>query len=330
MQMVHLRNIIRQQSPAGTRRVENVDLDERIRRIREANRERERRFEEIEQDKKLASDPALMENKYEQDKMKESLKSNVQTDVKSNQLKTMKGIQPTATKKIAKGRGQKLRELSNHPLKAERFKSRTKDQNESLEEYLPEKVTLINNCRSSIRERIKTKNKDCTATVPMVENENTQESDVSKVDDKLDCTPQGQQNEIPEDEILLHENKNSSQTTQESNDTQQSDDMKEETKAVSHRENVSPCEKNQQNSTETDQFLDNTEQETSASNRQLAEEPTTQKNKPKIRVTLKKTASSSSFDESMAMLSPLDLPQNWGDIDFSDDELPPVSIWKNS
>ena len=328
MQMVQLRNIKRQ-SPAGrSRAVENVDLDEKIRRIREANRERERRFEEIEQDKKLALDPALMKKEYEQDRTKESLRSNIHTDVKSNELKTMKGVQPTATK-TAKGRGQKLRELSNHPLKAERFKSRTKDQNESLEEYLPEKVTLKNNCRSSIRERIKTKNKDCIATVPMVKNENTQESDVSKVDDKLNCTPQGQQNEIPEDEILLHENKNSSQTTQESNDTQQSDDIKEETKTESHREgNVSPCKKNQQNSTETDQFLDNTEQETSASNRQLAKEPTTQKNKPKIRVSLKKTASSSSFDESMAMLSPLDLPQNWGDLDFSDDELPPpVSIW---
>ena len=48
--------------------------------------------------------------------------------------------------------------------------------------------------------------------------------------------------------------------------------------------------------------------------------PSTKNTKPKITVDtkLKKTLSNSSFDDSMSMLSPLDVPKDWGDCDFDE------------
>ena len=308
MQMVRL-NIKRHNTTAVQPVGKNEDLDEKIRRIRERNKKRQERFQEIEQDKMLALDPGLMK-KDKNGRKKESSKDSIHTDTKTQPCKnvTMKGLQPAT--KMAKGRAQRLKEMSNNPLKAEHFKSRTKDQMEFLEEPLQAKLRLKNNCRSSIRERIK--NKECLPSEQIY---------VSEADDNFNCISEGQQNNIPKDEILLPENKESSRTTQEPNDTKLLHDIQEET---------------QQNN-ETNQVLENVEQpktvteikETNTTNQPLGKEPSTQKNKPKITVTLKKTGSSSSFDESMAMLSPLDLPQNWGDLDFSDEELPPISSWKN-
>ena len=282
---MRMRLHIKRHNTVGAKSEESVE--ERIRRIREDNKKREQRFQEIQEDKKMALE-------------KEKLLHTNHRDNKTKQCKnaTMKGVQ-SANIKRAKGRGQMLKELSNNPLKAERFKSKLESQMDNCKHPNSQIFKLENNCRSSIREKINSKNRVCSDTQPLLKHEEIQENDISKLITVLD----DQQNEIPEGE-------------------------KETTR----------CEKNQQTN-ETDEVLEKVEQQEIVSelknlntlNKQLDEEPSTtkKKEKPKITVTLKKTASSSSFDESMAMLSPLDVPQNWGDVDFSDEELPPMSIWKD-
>jgi hypothetical protein len=276
---------IKRHNTVGAKSEESVE--ERIRRIREDNKKREQRFQEIQEDKKMALE-------------KEKLLHTNHRDNKTKPCKntTMKGVQ-SANIKRAKGRGQMLKELSNNPLKAERFKSKLESQIDNCKHPNSQIFRLENNCRSSIREKINSKNRVCSDTQPLLKHEEMQENDISKLITVLD----DQQNEIPEGE-----------------------------------KETTCCETNQQTN-ETDEVLKNVEQQEIVSelknlntlNKQLDKEPSTtkKKEKPKITVTLKKTASSSSFDESMAMLSPLDVPQNWGDVDFSDEELPPVSIWKD-
>ena len=291
MQMKRLN--VKQHNAVGAKSTETVDLDEKIRRIREDNKKREQRFQEIEEDKKMAS-------------RKENLSDKKHTDMKNQPSKnfTMKGVVKSANIKKAKGRGQRLVEMSNNPLKAERFKSMVENEMDISKEHLNlQTFKLKNNCRSDIRERIKSRNTVCSDRETAVKHE-IQEGDVSK---KLICIPERQQKE----------------------DTHEDENYEEE--------NGPPCQTNQKEN-ETDKTLDVEQEiltevgETDTMNKQQDKSPsftTKNKDKPKIKVTLKKTASSSSFDESMAMLSPLDVPSNWGDVDFSDEELTPVSIWKN-
>ena len=282
---------------AGAESAETVDLDEKIRRIREDNKKREQRFQEIEEDKKMASKKEKsFDKKYRDNKTQPSKNF------------TMKGVVQSANIKKAKGRGQRLVEMSNNPLKAERFKSMVEGKMDICEEHLNlPTFKLKNNCRSDIRKKIKSRSTVCSDRESVVKHVEIQESDISR---KLVCIPENQQNEI----------------------------RSEETESVQLSEDV--CQTSQEDN-ETDETADNVEQETATEmkkcnilNKQQDEDPSVtpqKKDKPKIKVTLKKTASSSSFDESMAMLSPLDVPSNWGDVDFSDEELPPVSVpWKNS
>ena len=294
MQMKRLNK--KQHNAAGAESTETVDLDEKIRRIREDNKKREQRFQEIEEDKKMASRKGQSFDKKH-------------TDNKSQPSKnfTMKGVVQSANVKKGKGRGQRLVEMINSPLKAEHFKSMVEGKTDICEEHLNlQRFKLKNNCRSDIRKKIKSRNTVCSDKESVVKHEEIQESDISR---KLVCILESQQNEIPN----------------------------EKTESVQLSEDVCPTS---QEDSETDKTLDNVEQQETVTkvkkanilNKQQDKDPSVtpeKKDKPKVKVTLKKTASTSSFDESMAMLSPLDVPSNWGDVDFSDEELPPVSIWKN-
>ena len=333
MQMVR-QHITSHRKTAGAKPADNIDLDEKIRRIREKNKEREQRFEEIEQDKMLAmSIPLVNKKSCKKDMKNESTKStplNVTTKPQQNEksIRSMKGVHDNV-KRTAKGRGQMLLEMSKHSaLKAEHFESRTKNQSENFCHIQPETIKLKNNCRSRICEKIKTKGE-----IKPIKN-NTPDDDVPKVEENIDFILKDQHTEV-------------SKEANEENDLITKDidikleDIQEETLVKSLNENqeekLEACENNKQHDTHTD-LSDNLKEckeqvneikDTVTTEAQLETKSRTQKcDKPKITVNLK-TTSSSSFDESMAMLSPLDLPQNWGDLDFSDEELEPVSLWKN-
>ena len=336
MQMVR-QHITRRQTPAGAEPADSIDLDEKIRRIQEKNKEREQRFREIEQDKKLAMGLPL--------EIKTSCKKDIKDELPKNKLhknaiskpqqsdrntRNMKGVHGN-NKKTAKGRGEKLLEMSHHPLKAESFESRTKNRSANFCQILPETIKLKNNCRSRICEKIKTKSDKGRAT-------KTVHDHVKKVEENSNFVPKDRCNEVSK-EVLPEQSKESDHITKDA----KLEDIQEETHIKSLNDNpketLESCESNQQTDTHTD-LSDNLEENKEQQNEKITDTATSEtqfgtkskmqkSDKPKITVKLKKTASSSSFDESMAMLSPLDLPQNWGDLDFSDDELPPVSLWKN-
>ena len=333
-------HITSRRKTAGVKPADNIDLDEKIRRIREKNKEREQRFQEIEQDKMLAMNVPLVKKKSCKKDMKDEspkskLHSNASAKPQQNEksIRSMKGIHGNI-KKTAKGRGQMLLEMSkNSALKAEHFESRTKNQSENFCHIQPETIKLKNNCRSRICEKIKTKGDAGRPTT----NE-TPDDDVPKVQENLNFTPKDQHTEVSK-EALLQQNKESNQITKDIDI--KLEDIQEETQVKSLNENqeekLEACENNKQAYTHRD-LSDNLKEckevneitDIVTTEAPLETKSRTQKcDKPKITVSLKKTASSSSFDESMAMLSPLDLPQNWGDLDFCDDELEPVSLWKN-
>ena len=93
----------------------NMDLDEKIRRIKEANKAREKRFKEIEDDKLQASRDGI-------------------SDEKTKQEKAMKGVIAVGGKKMTKGRGQRLLEMSKEPLKAKEFELRARENKKKIEE----------------------------------------------------------------------------------------------------------------------------------------------------------------------------------------------------
>ena len=340
MQVVR-QHITPRRKTAGVKPADNIDLDEKIRRIREKNKEREQRFEEIEQDKMLAMSIPLVNKKsckkdMKNESTKSKLHSNATTKPQQNEksIRSMKGVHNNV-KRTAKGRGQMLLEMSKHSaLKAEHFESRTKNQSENFCHIQPETIKLKNNCRSRICEKIKTKGD----AVRPIKNE-TPDDDVPKVEENLNLIPKDQHTEVPK-EALLQQNKENDLITKDIDI--KLEDIQEETPVKSLNENqeekLEACENNKQRDTHTD-LSDNLKKckeqvneikDTVTTEALLETKSRTQKcDKPKITVNLRKTASSSSFDESMAMLSPLDLPQNWGDLDFSDNELEPVSLWKN-
>ena len=338
MQVVR-QHITPRRKTAGVKPADNIDLDEKIRRIREKNKEREQRFEEIEQDKMLAMSIPLVNKKsckkdMKNESTKSKLHSNAPTKPQQNEksIRSMKGVHNNV-KRTAKGRGQLLLEMSKRPAsKAEHFESRTKNQSENFCHIQPETIKLKNNCRSRICEKIKTKGD----AVRPIKNE-TPDDDVPKVEENLNFILKDQHTEVSK--ALLQQNKESDQITKDIDI--KLEDIQEESQVKSLNENqekkLEACENNQQAYTHTD-LSDNLKEckevneitDIVTTEAPLETKSRTQKyDKPKITVSLKKTASSSSFDESMAMLSPLDLPQNWGDLDFSDDELEPVSLWKN-
>ena len=300
MQMVRL-SLTKRQNSAGSEMTKKEDLDEKIRRIREENKKREQRFKEVEQDKKL------------------SMKSICIDDTQP--LKTMKGVQSSRTNRKTKGRGQRLVEMSNQPLKAEQFKTRT----ENRWGFCKPEITLINNCRSSIRKKIKTKDIKQSAKLSEAKND-----DSSKVENISNSFQENQCNEIPqENKIVLEEQNQSDPSIKDINNVKLQDIEQKIT------EDNSESHKEQNNTTETDLIMDNGEKQENRSDSNTspaqlgAEDSTKKNNKPPLKVEIKKTVSSSSFEETMTMFSPLDLPQNWGDIDFSDDDLPEPSIWNN-
>ena len=289
MQMVRL-NVIKRNSPAGSKPVES--LDERIRRIREENKKREQRHLEIEQDKKLASNS-----------VKGRIGDTINKDFKRERVNMTKGVQQANSRITTKGRGQMLLEMSNRTLKAESFRTRMNH----ITQCVPENITLKNKSRSAIRERIKMRNEELAATVPVVGN-NDIVVDTTCTQDTFHPTPVDQNTEISTGEIFKQEN-----------------DITSEVVALEVNDEKSDTEKHErdvESSTDVINQAQNLEMD-------VSQEESKQKNeKPQITVKLKKTDSSSSFDEAMAMLSPLDLPQNWGDID-SDEDTPGPSIWKN-
>lgn len=313
MQMVRL-NVNKQNKSCEKKPAENVSLDEKIRRIQERNRERERRFQEVEQDKKLALDASLIHVKsYEcnsKDRKQCSMECCIQTHMtKQCNTTAMGGVLQPDVKKVMKGRGQRLLEMSNEPSKAEHFKSR------NAEEYMHD-ITLSCKCRTIIREKIRRKNsRQRTAiTASMVRNENILGNDdhISMTEGQNpESMAKDQQKEYPTNDITL---------LPESSDMQLSDNIPEQNKMDATRNHVF-------NNLEQSKRVLNLPDTCSATEMK----PALQKsNKPKIAVNLKKTMSSSSFEESMAMLSPLDCPINWGDIDSDDEKTPTISIWMNS
>ena len=93
----------------------NMDLDEKIRRIKEANKATEKRFKEVEDDKQQASRDSI-------------------SDEKNKQEKAMKGVIAIGGRKMTKGRGQRLLEMSKEPLKAKEFELRARENKNKIEE----------------------------------------------------------------------------------------------------------------------------------------------------------------------------------------------------
>ncbi|XP_046839490.1 uncharacterized protein LOC124433756 isoform X2 [Xenia sp. Carnegie-2017] len=127
---------------------EHVDLDEKIRRIKEKNKERERRFKEIQKDKEMAEKVDLSNDMSERTMPLECKKQMHSQGLNEN-------IKP------GKGRGKMLLEISNRPSKAERF--RTKQPN--TEVISTERLKLKNKCRSVIREKVKSKRRQTETKV---------------------------------------------------------------------------------------------------------------------------------------------------------------------
>ncbi|XP_028398417.1 uncharacterized protein LOC114522016 [Dendronephthya gigantea] len=340
MQMVRQRlNIIKRDSPAVTKPVKDGDLDEKIRRIREENKKREERFHEIEQDKKLALNAA---SEKKSDKTSPKVKSS-EGNIDTNQNRTMMdGVQLGYHKKTTKGRGQRLLEMSHQPSKAKFFESRY--HSDHLIEHLPGQISLKSKCRTSIRERIKTISKQSVTTKPDVSlNKEMEISNAhTECGNNVDCTGNDQCQEATKgNKELLQHTKGDPSTNEEKSLEYMLDEVdiqeatKEQNQGESTEGNIVPTHTT---NPETDKDILNDVQEqdtinktdTSQTQSQAETSNSTPKNeKPKITVKLKKTVSNSSFDESMSLLSPLDLPKNWGDLDFSDDDLLPVSIWKD-
>ena len=68
------------------------------------------------------------------------------------------------------------------------------------------------------------------------------------------------------------------------------------------------------------------EGETSTKRKVSVEKNVAKKDRPNIKVTIKKNPSTTSFDEKMSMLSPLDVPKDWADCAFDDDYLEPITF----
>lgn len=246
---------------------EHVDLDEKIRRIKEKNKERERRFKEIQKDKEMAEKVDLSNDVSERTMPLECKKQMHSQGLNEN-------IKP------GKGRGKMLLEISNRPSKAERF--RTKQPNTVVTPS--ERLKLTNKCRSVIREKVKSKRRQTETKVEAA----TEKHQHGKFDENILCNNNSNEkvSEMVKEALVKIDEKITKEGTSSSlkNDKEQSFSVKQ-----------NECHKN-------------------------PDRPS---------VSIKKTVSSSSLEESMAMLSPLDLPQNWGDIEFSDEEPPKVTIWKD-
>ena len=357
----------------------NMDLDEKIRRIKEANKATEKRFKEVEDDKQQASRDSI-------------------SDEKNKQEKAMKGVIAIGGRKMTKGRGQRLLEMSKEPLKAKEFELRARENKNKIEECnQPEESKFLTQLPKETKrvewgaQQSKKEKKEAFSNTeipsvgfnPLMDDRYIDKKDISKRrgdhkvgnDTKQTRGGQGQKQDRPKlrearktnnsqrkaleedksidvidvgelktESITNRKLKVSEQTNKVStgSDTHEEDikkntDLSENTdrtvlqdsKTVDRNKKLPDRYVLKEDRSNTREVLtgENDSQQTIAAIPEEQEKsfeveklPSTKNTKPKITVDtkLKKTLSNSSFDDSMSMLSPLDVPKDWGDCDFDE------------
>lgn len=132
-----------------------INLDEKIRRIREENKAREKRFKEIQADKIQALGSSLCIKDvgcFEKERCSEN-----EQGIK----RQMKGVSVASeSRKMAKGRGQRLLEMSKETLKAKDFESKARESLKTLEEKPRKKCLKAKDFESMARWSLKTHEKN--------------------------------------------------------------------------------------------------------------------------------------------------------------------------